>query len=56
VRNPEGRSLGRPRHRWESNIKINHREVRGRMDRIYLTQDKDQWRSFVNTVMKLGVL
>jgi hypothetical protein len=43
---PEGkRPLGRPRHRWVDNIKM---EL---MDWIDLAQDRDQWRTLVNTVM-----
>jgi hypothetical protein len=58
VGNPEGkRPLGRPRRRWEDNIKMNLREIEwGGMDWIDLTQDKDQWRALVNTVMNLPVL
>jgi hypothetical protein len=54
---PEGkRPLGRPRCRWVDNIKMDIRELEwGGMDWIDLTQDRDQWRSFVNTVMKLRV-
>ncbi|KAJ4431175.1 hypothetical protein ANN_19772 [Periplaneta americana] len=49
VERPEGkRSLGRPRRRWEDNIKMDLREVRY-VDRdwINLAQDRDQWRSYV---------
>jgi hypothetical protein len=50
------RPLGRPRHRWKDNIKMNHREIRGKvMDGINLDQDRDQWRAFLNTVMNLQV-
>ena len=54
---PEGkRPLGRPRHRWEDNIKIDLQEVRcGCMDWISLAQDKDRWWALVNEVMKLRV-
>jgi hypothetical protein len=43
VGKPEGkRTLGRPRHGWEDNIKINLRKIGcGGMDWIELTQDKD---------------
>ena len=53
VGNPEGkRSLGRPRHRWENNIKMDLQEVEcGGMDWIELAQDKDRWRAFVTSVM-----
>jgi hypothetical protein len=57
VGKPEGkRPLGRPRHRWEYNIKIDLREIGwGGMDWIDLAQDRDQWRALVNTVMNLRV-
>jgi hypothetical protein len=57
VGKPEGkRPLGRPRHRWEDNIKMDIVEVGwGGMDWIYLVQDRDQWRALVNTVMNLRV-
>jgi len=50
------RPLGRPRHRWEVNIKIDLQEVRWRgMNWIYLAHDRDRWWALVNTVMKLWV-
>jgi hypothetical protein len=57
VGKPEGkRPLGRPRGRWVKNIKM---DLKGRgwwgMDRIDLAEDRDQWRVFVKTVMKLRV-
>jgi hypothetical protein len=57
VANPEGkRSLGRPRHRWVDNIKMDLREMGwDDMDWIELAQDRDQWRALVNTVMNLRV-
>ena len=49
---PEGkRPLGRPSRRWEDNIKMDHREVRGGGDWMELAQDRDKWRALVNTVM-----
>jgi hypothetical protein len=57
VEKPESkRPLGRPRHRWVDNIKMDLRE-RGwyGMNWIYLAQDRDQWRSLVNMVMILRV-
>jgi 3-oxoacyl-ACP reductase-like protein len=58
VGKPEGkRPLGRPRSRWEDNIKIDLQEVGcGGMDWIGLVQDRDRWRALVNVVMKLRVL
>ena len=49
------RSLWRPRHRWEDNIKMDLQEVGcGGMDWIKLVQDRDRWRALVNAVMNLG--
>jgi len=56
VGKPEGkRPLGRPRHRWEYNIKLDLREVGGGGDWMGLTQDRDRWRALVNTVMNFLV-
>ena len=57
VGKPEGkRRLGRPRHRWEDNIKIDLQEVGcGSMDWIELAQDRDRWRALVIAVMNLRV-
>jgi hypothetical protein len=57
VGKPEGkRPLGRPRNRWEDNIKMDLQEVgRGVMDWIELAQDRDRWRTLVNAVMNLRV-
>ena len=52
----ERRPLGRPRRRWEVNIKMDLQEVGcGGMDWIELAQNRDKWRALVNAVMKLGV-
>jgi hypothetical protein len=57
VGRPEGRrQLGRPRRRWEDNIKTNLREIGfGDVDWIHWAQDRDRWRALVNTVMNLRV-
>ena len=57
MRKPEGkRSLGRPRRRWEDNIKKDLQEVgRGCEDWIELAQDMDRWRALVSTVMNFRV-
>jgi hypothetical protein len=55
VGEPEGkRPLGRPRCRWDDNIRMDLREIGwGSMDWIDLAQDRDKWRAHVNTVMNL---
>ena len=57
VGKPEGkRPLGRPRRRWEDNIKVNLQEVGcGALDWIELAQDRDRWRAIANAVMNLRV-
>ena len=50
------RPLGRPRCRWEDNIKLDIQEVGcGDMDWIELSQDRDSWRTLLNAVMNLRV-
>jgi hypothetical protein len=58
VGKPQGRRpLGRPRRRWEDNIKMDLREVGcGGADCLDLAQDRDRWRAVVYTVMNLRVL
>jgi hypothetical protein len=57
VGNPEGRRpLRRSRSRWEDNIRMDLGDIGwDGMDRIYLDQDRDQWRALVNTVMNLRI-
>jgi hypothetical protein len=57
VGEPEGkRPLGRPRRRWEDNIKMDLRETGwGGVDWIDFAQERDQWRALVNTVINLRV-
>ena len=54
---PEGkRPLGRPRRRWEDNIKMDLQEVGGGCEGwMELAQDRDRWRALVGTVMNLRV-
>jgi hypothetical protein len=57
VGKPEGtRPLGRPRRRWEDNIKMDLRKrgLEG-VDWIHLAQDRGRWRIHVNTVMNFRV-
>ena len=54
VGKPEGKSpLGRPRHRWEDNIKMVLQEVGG--DWMELAQERDRWWALVSTVRSLRV-
>jgi hypothetical protein len=55
VGKPEGRRpLGRPRRRWEDNIKMDLGEIGfGDVNWIHLAQDRGKWRALVNTVMSL---
>jgi len=57
VGKPEGkRPPGRPRCRWQGNIKMNLEEVGcGYTNWIELVQDRDSWRALVNGVMNLWV-
>ena len=54
---PEGkRPLGRPRHTWENNIKMDLREVGWDPGEwIDLAEDRDQWRAYVRAAMNLRV-
>jgi hypothetical protein len=52
----ERRPLGRPRHRWLDNIRMDLVEVGlGDVDWIRLVQDRDRWRTLVNLVLNLRV-
>jgi hypothetical protein len=53
----EKKPLGRARHRWEDNIKMDlQKACWGRdMDWIDMAQDRDRWRALVNAVMNLRV-
>jgi hypothetical protein len=55
---PEGkRPLGRPRRRWEDEIRMDIREIGwGSVEWSQLAQDRDLWLALVNTVMNLWVL
>jgi hypothetical protein len=57
VRRPEGkRPLGRPRRRWEDNIKMDLREIGiDGVNWIQLARDRVQWRACGNTAMNLRV-
>ena len=57
VGKPEGkRPLGRPRLRWENNIRMDHQEVElGHDDWIGPVQDRDGWRALVSAVRNLRV-
>jgi hypothetical protein len=57
VGKPEGkRQLGRPRCRWVDNTEMDLRKIeRDGVDWIDMTQDRDQWRALVNTVLNIWV-
>jgi hypothetical protein len=54
---PEGeRPLGRPRHTWVDNIKVELRDTGSDgVDWIAMAQDRHQWRALVNTILNLRV-
>jgi hypothetical protein len=49
------RPLGRPRHRWEDNIRMDLGEIWEVVDWMHLAQDRDQWRAVLNTVMNFRI-
>ena len=56
VGKPEGkRPLGRPRRRWENNIKMDLEVGGGREDWMELAQDRGRWRALVGTVRDFRV-
>jgi hypothetical protein len=57
VGKPEGKGLlGRPRHRWEDNIKMDLQKIGcGGMVWFELAEDRDRWRALVNAEMNLRV-
>ena len=51
---PERRKpLGRPRRRWEDDIKMDFQQVEGGMELLDLAQDRNSWRDRVNAVVNL---
>jgi hypothetical protein len=57
VGTPDGKTpLGRPRRKWMDNTKMDLREIGwDGVDWIHMTQDRDQWKALVNTVLNLRV-
>ena len=56
VRKPERkRPLGRPRRKWEDNIKMDLQEVGGDGDWMELAQDRDRWLALANAVMNFRI-
>jgi hypothetical protein len=56
VGKPEGKKPpGRPRRRWEDNIKIIFRNWDGGMDLIKLAEGRGRWQALVNAVMNFRV-
>jgi len=51
---PERKTLlGRPKRRWEDNIKMDHHKVGWGADWIDLLHNREKWRALLNTVMNL---
>jgi hypothetical protein len=58
VGKPEGKMppMGRPRHRWEDNIKMDLQEVGGGGgDWMQLAKDRDRWQALVSMLKNLRV-
>jgi hypothetical protein len=57
VGKPEGkRPLGRPRHGWEDNFRMDITEIELKgVEWMHVAQDSDQWRALVNTIMNRRV-
>jgi hypothetical protein len=56
VGNSEGkRPLGRPRRRWENNIKMDLQEVGGGYGVMELAEDRDRWWALVSAIMNFRV-
>jgi hypothetical protein len=55
VKSEGKRPLGKPRSRWDDNIKMDLREIGWEVDWIHLAEDKDQWWTLVNTIMNFRV-
>jgi hypothetical protein len=56
VAHQQNRPLGRPRHRWKDNIKVDLQEVGcGSMDWIELAQDRDRWRELMKVLINVRV-
>jgi len=55
VGKPEGKGpCGRPRHRWEGNIRMDFRKIGWEgVDRIHVAQDRDQWSALVDMITNL---
>jgi hypothetical protein len=50
------RSRGKPRHRWEDNIKADRKEILWQgMDWINVAQDRGKWQAVANMVMHFGL-
>ena len=50
------RPLGRPRHRWEDNIRMDHEEIgMNAANWVHSAQDRNYWRALVNAALNLRV-